>query len=242
MTVTNNESDCAAHAANARDLSEDSVEDNKRYATNCCEEDRGIHLVVSLLTERLEAGIAQILEAFEKKLAYDNTKQQQIDRLHAELQKYRADLIAKTNRPLVNGLIRLHDDVGKLIDNFKKRPSKELEPARFFKAFEDVQDDIEILLDQNGVLSFSELGERLDPRRQSVIRQIKTSDEQLIGAIAGRLRKGFEQADELIKKERVSVYVLDKAIIPREAGSDDRIKSELSPAIDAEISSDLEKE
>ncbi len=232
---------CETHQANARDLSEDSIEDNKRHGTNCCEEDRETHLVVSILTEKLEAGVAQVLDVFEQKLAYDDTKQRQIDRLHAELQKYRTDLIAKTNRPLINGLIRLHDDMGKLIDNFKKKPDAELEPSRFFKVFENVQDDIEILLDQNGVVSFTEQGERLDPRRQRAIKQIKTSEEQLIGKIAGRLRKGFEQADDLIQKERVSVYVPDKSTIHRKDSSNDEVKSEPSPTIDAEISSDLEK-
>ena len=241
MTVTDNESDCGAHAENTRDLTEDSVEGNKRCEENCCEEGCETHVAVSLLTEKLEAGVAQILEIFEQKLAYDNTKQQQIDRLHAELQEHRADLIARTNRPLVNGLIRLHDDVGKLIDNFKRQPDQEVDPARFFKAFENVQDDIEILLDQNGVVSFSEQGERLDPRRQHVSTQIKTSDEQLIGMIAGRLRKGFEQADDLIRKERVSVYVLDESIADLEDCSNDEVESELSPAIDPEISSDLEE-
>jgi hypothetical protein len=44
-------------------------------------------------------GIGKILEAFEHKLAYDRTKQEQIDRLHKELVSYRSDFITKTGRP-----------------------------------------------------------------------------------------------------------------------------------------------
>lgn len=223
------------------ELGENSAEVDRSPETKGCEKDGEAPLSVHLLTEILGAGVDQILNAFEQKLAYDGKKQQQIDRLHAELQDYRTDLIAKMNRPLINGLIRLHDDVGKLIDNFKKKSVEELESTRFYRAFADVQSDIEILLDQNGVISFSEQGKNFEPRRQRVVRKIKTSEKQLDGTIAGRLRKGFEQADDMIQKERVSIYAFDELTIQQGDCSDDELKSKMSQVPDADIPSNLEK-
>jgi molecular chaperone GrpE len=183
----------------------------------------------------LESSIGQILSAFEQKLAYDATKQKQIDNLHAELQKHRSDLIARTNRPLVNGLISLYDDVGKLSENIRKKSIEEFDQERFFKAFESIKEDIEILLDQNGVISFSEQGEKFDPKRQHAVRQVKTLDNQLVGTIAERLRLGFEQGNDLIQKERVSVYIVDKTTLQQED------KTKVNTNFDAVEPCDVEK-
>jgi molecular chaperone GrpE len=172
-----------------------------------------ILLTVQRLEQKLESSMSQVLNVFEQKIAFDAVKQQQIDRLHAELQEYRTDLIAKTNRPIVNGLIRLHDDIGKLIERQKSKPTEQWEPGTFFKEVGNIQEDIGIILDQNGVAAFTEPDETFQPRRQRAIKNIPTSDDKLVGKIAERLRSGFEQGDEIIQKERVAVYVLDKTTV-----------------------------
>jgi molecular chaperone GrpE len=165
------------------------------------------------LEQKLETGISQVLKAFEQKIAYDDSKQQQIDRLHAELQEYRTDLIAKTNRPLVNGLIRLHDDIGRLIEGLKSKPPEQLEPDKLLGG---IQEDIEIILDQNGVATFREPDNTFQPRRQRALKNVSTTDAELVGNVAERVIAGFEQGDEIIKKERVNVYVLDKTTVNTE--------------------------
>ncbi|MEN8217146.1 MAG: nucleotide exchange factor GrpE [Pseudomonadota bacterium] len=167
--------------------------------------------ILQNLEQKLESGISKMLNAFEQKIAFDAAKQQQIDRLHAEMQEYRTDMIAKTNRPLVNGLIRLHDDIGRLIEGLK--PNEQLEPDKLLKG---IQEDIEILLDQNGVATFREPVDTFQPRRQRALKNVSTTDEKMVGKVAERVRQGFEQGDEIIQKERVNVYVLDKTTINTE--------------------------
>ena len=198
-------------------------------------------LLIQHFDELLESGIEKVLKSFEKKLAYDATKQQQIDSLHADLQTHRTDLIARTSRPLVNGLIRLHYDVGKLVANLRKKPAEELDPERFFNAFNDFQDDIEILLDQNGVVSFTEHDENFEPRRQRLVKTIKTSEAHLVGTIAERLRPGFEQIDNLIQKENVSVYVHENTTNRDEKDFHENEKNDTRKVPDAVRSSDLEE-
>lgn len=175
-------------------------------------------LLIQNFTQLLESHIDKILNVFEQKLAYDATKQQQIDRLHAEVQQYRTDLIAKTNRPLVNGIIQLHGDIGKLAENLKTKTAEELKPERVVRAFAELQSDIEILLDQNGIVAFTEPSDNFEPKRQRAVRNVKTPEAHRTGTIAERLRPGFEQGADLIQKERVSVYVFDEeAVLPSAA-------------------------
>ena len=166
----------------------------------------------SNLTELVTAGFEKLSHQFEHKLAYDQTKQQQIDTLHNELQKYRSDLIAKTNRPLVNGIIRLHDDIEKIAAKFESKPEKPLSRDRLIKILLGTAEDIEILLDQNGVLAFQDPLETFNSQRQRSIRSIATNESALNGHVAERVRPGFEQGNEILRKETVTVYVVDKSV------------------------------
>jgi len=49
-----------------------------------------------------------LLDAFNQKLAFDNFKEKQIDRLHEELQAYKSDLLLKATQPLIAAMIKLH--------------------------------------------------------------------------------------------------------------------------------------
>ena len=159
------------------------------------------------LQETVTAGFADLLQQLRDKLTYDRFKEEQIARLHEELQVYRSDLVAKPARQLVQGLIRMHDDLGKMAAALRQKPAEELTPERFFQQFADFRDDLELLLGQNGVERFQAPGDVFDPRRQTAIRMVATDDPARVGQIAERLRPGFEQGEALLQKERVAVYV-----------------------------------
>lgn len=158
------------------------------------------------LNATLKEGLGTLLQAFEAKLAYDQSKQVQIDRLHDELQQHRGDLVARTVRPLINSIIRLHDDAGKLLGSLKDKPEDELTPKRFFRLFDGFQEDLEGLLGDNGVTAYREVGGPFDPRRQRLLRKIPTSNEALAGLVAESLRPGFEQGTQILEKERILAY------------------------------------
>jgi molecular chaperone GrpE (heat shock protein) len=153
------------------------------------------------------AGFAGLSQEFRDKLALDHFKEDQIARLHEELQAYKADFIQKTARQILQGLIRLHDDLGKTTVSLRQKPVEELTPERFFQQFAGFQDDIELLLGQHGVERFEAEGEAFDPRRQTALRTVAVDDSGRVGRVAERLRPGFEQGEVLLQKERVSVYV-----------------------------------
>jgi molecular chaperone GrpE (heat shock protein) len=157
--------------------------------------------------------VGQILHAFEQKLVYDRGKEEQISRLHEELQTYKANLLAKTNRPFIIGLIRMHDDLAKVGQDIRQRETESLTPEKVAELLEGFQEDIEILLEQHGVAAYREQAERFDPRRQMALRTVPTGAPDQVGIIASPLRPGFEQDGTIVQKERVAVYALSKELL-----------------------------
>jgi molecular chaperone GrpE len=163
--------------------------------------------VVARLETAVVGGFADVLREIREKAAVDRFREEQVDRLHAELQTYKNDLVSKQARLLIQGIIRLHDDLGKAVSALRQKPPEELTPDTLFRQLADFQDDLELLLGQHGVERFQTLGEELDPRRQTVARTVPTDDPGRAGRIAERVRPGFEQGETLLQKERVAVWV-----------------------------------
>ncbi len=186
-----------------RDMSETQVAESAREAAAAAPD---LGAALEPLQATLAEGFADLLRAFEDKLAYDRGKERQIDRLHAELQEHKRDLVAKIKRPLIQGIVRLHDDLGKVVAALGRRKAEELTPERFFRALDGFADDIELLLGQHGVETCHAPGEDFDPRRQTALRTETTNDPELAGTVAERLRPGFAEGETLLQKERVAVY------------------------------------
>lgn len=154
-------------------------------------------------------GLTALLDEFERKLAYDAAKQRQVDALHGELQQHRSNLVARAMRPLVRGVIRLHDDVGKQIATLRARSPAELTVDAICTMLGNIQEDVELLLVDNEVQLYREdVGRTFDPARQRAARKVESGDPALNGLVAASVRPGFEQGGEIIEKEAVAVYVI----------------------------------
>jgi len=161
----------------------------------------------------LDEKLNQIIELFEKKFdekfIYDEIKEKQIDKLHSELQRYKQDIVFKTMKPLVHGIIYMYDDLDKMIQKYKNS-SDELSPEKMLKFLDSLREDIEILLEENGINSFKEeLNTKFNPKRQQLVKKVPTEDKEKVGEVVESIRVGFETATDLIKKERVAVYVYE---------------------------------
>ena len=182
--------------------------------------------VAGRLETAIAAGVTSILAEFRENFALDRFKEDQINRLHEEVQAFRNDLVLRTVRQVLQGLIRLHDDMGKVLASLRGRPAEELTPERLLHQIEGFQDDVELLLGQHGVERFEAAVEELDPRRQTALRTLPASDPAQVGRIAERLRPGFEQGDVLLQKERVAVFA---ATSGTHQGPHEKAKEEMVP-------------
>lgn len=157
---------------------------------------------------RALATFGQSVRTLEEKYTIDKFREGQIDRLHEELQGHRADLVGKAVRPVLQSLVRLHDDMGKVLDALAAEDPGQLQPARLLKLLEGFREDVEIALDRNGVTAFSTASEQFDAKRQRVVRTVETITQAEVGRVVARVRPGFEQGEQILEKERVAVYVL----------------------------------
>jgi molecular chaperone GrpE len=143
---------------------------------------------------------------FRNKIQLDAGREAMIDRLHAEIQEYKDDLAFKILKPLANGLINLHDDVGKLVVASRARHDDPSANA-VADALDSVRDDIEDTLEQAGFVAFVTERADFDPKRQRAVRTIPTTEPGLDRTVAERLRKGFVYDGKLVRPELVNVYI-----------------------------------
>jgi molecular chaperone GrpE len=163
---------------------------------------------VAGLGDRLSQRLDAIQAFLEREARAEANRERVIDRLHAELQEYKQDLLLKVQRPIFVDLIELHDDIGKMIE---ARAAVDAEPDRAAAVrgiLESIQVAIEDILYRQGVEPFAAEGDAFDPRRQRAVATVATDDPAQNKWIAARLRKGFQAGDKLIRPEIVSVYTL----------------------------------
>jgi len=157
-------------------------------------------------------GLGRRLDAlraiFERELRAEANRERVIDRLHAELQDYKQDLLLKVQRPIFVDLIQLHDDVGKMIEARSSADAGALGSGDVRGILESIQTAIEDILYRQGVEPFAVEGNEFDPRKQRAISTLATEDAALSKTVAVRLRKGFVAGDKLIRPEIVTVFTL----------------------------------
>jgi molecular chaperone GrpE len=158
--------------------------------------------------ERLDlliTAIARLQAAFDEKIRFDAGREAVIDRLHAELQEYRADLALKILRPLALEVIGFQDDLGRMIA--ARQPE---DPA--VTILDGLRQDIDDVLYRSGFEVFTTDHAEFDPRRQKVGRPIPTTDPSRDRRVAERLRKGFLYQGLVIRPEVVNVYVASASV------------------------------
>jgi len=178
--------------------------------------------VLARLELAVTAGFAEVLGEFRDKLALDRFKEEQIEKLHEEVQAFRNGLVLRAVRQVLQGVIRLHDDLGRVEASLRRKPVEELTPERFFKLLAGFQDDVEMLLGEHGVERLEVSGEEFDPRRQTAARTVPADDPAQVGRVAERLRPGFTQGETLLQKERVAVYAAA-------GGTNEKTREEMVP-------------
>ncbi|WGJ16512.1 nucleotide exchange factor GrpE [Methylocapsa sp. D3K7] len=159
---------------------------------------------LSALLSHLEA---RLLDAFNQKLAFDNFKEKQIDRLHEELQGYKSDLLLKAAQPLIAAMIKLHAGAGRLIIGISQEDPTKLTAERIIGFFDNFRDEIADILAARGVEMFlTAVGEQFDVRRQSSVGTVETSNLALAGRVAETAQPGFELGSTVLSKEKVKIY------------------------------------
>src|SRR5262249_17189248 len=156
--------------------------------------------------EKLGQKLDALQTLFDREIRAEATREKVVDRLHAELQEYKQDLLLNVLRPVFVDLIQLHDDIGKIAD---AQPEAEGEVRRLHSR-PGFKRGTEATLSRQGVEPFVQEAEIFDPRRQRAVATVATDDPAQNKTIAVRHRKGFQAGEKVIRPEIVSVYAVKK--------------------------------
>lgn len=180
--------------------SNDSAIDHVDAATGEVGEDT----VTEGLTQ-LRSQLEKLSKAFDEKIRFDAGREALIDRLHAELQEYKADLAFRILRPLFLDLINLHNEVGKLV-SARQPVTTSAEANELLQVYATFQDDIEAILGRYGVDCFTTSESQFDAKRQRALVTVPTADPQQNHTIAERIRPGFSYEGRILRPEEVAVF------------------------------------
>ncbi|MGO9599891.1 MAG: nucleotide exchange factor GrpE [Isosphaeraceae bacterium] len=165
-----------------------------------------IMAAISQLGGMVEQRLSTLQSLFDREVRAEATRERIVDRLHAELQEYKQDLLLKVQRPIFIDLIQLHDDIGKMIE---AQPAEDADQAAaVWGTLESIRTAILDILYRQGVEPFQTEGDEFDPRRQRAVTTAPVDEPGQNRTIAGRLRPGFQAGEKIIRAEMVSVYTL----------------------------------
>lgn len=149
--------------------------------------------------------IASLIEGlqkkFDEKIAVDEHKNGLFDKLYKERDEYKNDLYGKLLKPFIMGSIGIINDLRLYVS---KMDTYDVE--RSLNYLKTLPDDIEELLENNGVELYSEESETFNPRTQRAKKIVPTEDASLNNTIAERIEKGYSWNGVVLRPEMVAVY------------------------------------
>lgn len=144
--------------------------------------------------DRLEAKV-------DKKIADDASLTELYNKMYAELAVYKKGIYAKLMSPFVNATISLLNDYERIIEKIDT-----LDTDRLIKYFKGIPDDLESILEDNGVERFTDSPAKFNPKAQRVVRSVPTGDKEADKTVAESIRKGYSWNGVMLKPEMVVIY------------------------------------
>jgi len=163
---------------------------------------------------QIQTRLTDLQQSFDQKIKYDAHKEQLIDRLHQELQTYKADLQSRLIQPLLLDIIQTIDEMNKLIASYHARPVDTLDPQKLLQQLQTFPEDLKAILYRQGVDVYQTLEHSFDPQRHRVLKREETHDPALDKQISHSLREGYLWGDKILRPELVSLYRLTETIPP----------------------------
>jgi len=144
--------------------------------------------------------------AWEVNTTEENFLQKLVDKLHAEALASRDGLLEKSLRPIILDLVRMHEDIHRLLDAYRTKSPAEISAEKLLQNYSSFAGDLEESLARQGVEIFENAADEFDPARQKALKRVPTDDRALHRKIAQRVRKGFILRGTVLRPELVTVY------------------------------------
>lgn len=133
-----------------------------------------------------------------------NVKDEQINKLHNELQFYKEDHSSRFVNQVMKAVIKVRKDMMKRVAS---QAWDEMSAAELQREYEYVLDDLTDLLEQQNVDPYeTEHGEPFDPTRHQVQKLETTEDPSLDKCVKSSVSEGYTKGGKVFIVERVVVY------------------------------------
>lgn len=128
-----------------------------------------------------------------------------VDRLHDENEQLRRAELERSRDPVIRDLISLADTC--LRNGRKWLQYESATPKDVDRVLREVTDDVELILERQGVETFKpETGMKFDRREARVVRSADTSDASLDGVVAEVLKPGYRIGNRVLRYCEVVVW------------------------------------
>ncbi len=160
----------------------------------------------------------QLRELFESRLRSDEVQAKAQERLHDQLREYKANFVRQEMQPLLRDLIYCYDYAA----DESERAGHEGPPptaSETAHAFDHLKQMVADVLAKYDVEPYRSTGPVFDRREQQCVRTVPTAieaDEKKI-AVVGAI--GFRLADQIVRKEQVTVYKFTAAMTSASQGT-----------------------
>ncbi len=145
----------------------------------------------------------KLTEAFNKRFLNDKAKDQAFDKLYESMQDYKDDFLANAKKPVFLDLIRLNDDIQKMLASDESETSD----AENNKKLELISDVIIEILYRNDIDVITEAPDQFDRNFQKAVKRINTDSKDMDRKVAEILKIGFIHGSQIIRPQEVSVYI-----------------------------------
>jgi molecular chaperone GrpE (heat shock protein) len=128
-----------------------------------------------------------------------------MDRLHSENEQLRRAELERSQDPMIRDLISLADTCLRNGRTWLQRETAT--PSDIDRVLREVADDLELILERQGVEAFKpEEGTKFDRREARVVRSADTSDASRDGAVAEVLKPGYRIGTRILRYCEVVVW------------------------------------
>lgn len=175
----------------------DDLDENER-------EDVDVTQVIAEKNKQLLEKMEELSELFKKRILFDDQKEKFIDNMHDELDTLRKDLYSKLTRPILMDIINLRNNMFSMLIQLK---NKHPDGMISVNVLDDYLYDLANILEdyQVEIYELSD-GEKYIPKKQKIVKQVTTDDENLHGIVAESKSSGYMLSDKIISPQKVSVY------------------------------------
>jgi len=148
----------------------------------------------------------ELQQMFESRIFSDEFQSKALEKLHDQLEGYKANFVREEMKPLLRDLTFCYDFAAEELEGARASADNGATPAGHARAFEHLLQMIADMLAKYDIEPFRGEGDGFDLKTQQCVRTVPTGIEANHKKIAAVGSVGFRSSDLILRKEQVTVY------------------------------------